>query len=170
MNGAGYWSTNVQFCSGSSTSRRAAEGSPWRLFPCKTRLSEIKEHREREAQLLVGTFSPWGLLPHQLLCDYVRNIKWCRTGSRNQASKAMDLLIDIRQYKKKTHLHISIYHAAVSKYAMFHTDPSYTRENMASITPWHTHVNFFVKTGIPSLGSYNFISLLQILIKLCIFT
>ena len=34
---AGYWSTNVQFCSGSSTSNRAAEGSPWRLFPCETR-------------------------------------------------------------------------------------------------------------------------------------
>lgn len=29
----GYWSTNVQFCSGSKTSKSAAEGSPCRLFP-----------------------------------------------------------------------------------------------------------------------------------------
>ena len=30
-----YWSTNVQFCSGSNTSNRAAAGSPWRLLPCE---------------------------------------------------------------------------------------------------------------------------------------
>lgn len=33
----GYWSTNVQFCSGSNTSNRAADGSPWRLLPCETK-------------------------------------------------------------------------------------------------------------------------------------
>lgn len=43
-------------------------------FPVKQG-SVRSKNTEREAQLLVGTFSPWGPLPHQLLCDYVRNIK-----------------------------------------------------------------------------------------------
>lgn len=86
MNVAGYWSTNVQFCSGSSTSRRAAEGSPWRLFPCKIRISQIKEHSSSEMLSFWLEPSLWGPLSHELSCDHISNIKWRRTGSRNQQS------------------------------------------------------------------------------------